>query len=486
MLVPFGEYRPDVADFQGSHSKLIINALPRGDGYGPIRAPNILTSALPARCRGMFYARKTDGTISIFAGTSVRLYQADNTALTWTDVSKGTADYSTLPATDNWQFAQFGNYVIAVQANTAPQYFDLTVSTAFDDLSGSPPSARYISVVGRFLVLSGLTSNANRVHWSGLDDVTTWTAGVTFSNFVDFPDGGVVRGVAGGEFGLILQESATRRMVYSPGATPAFQIERVGEDVGLLGPYSLIRAGSKLFWYSQIGFQAFLGDGTITPIGKERVDRTFAADLDTGSLHLLIGSQDPTGTRVFWGYKSLSGSTGLFDKILIYDYVINRWSVANVMGEYIGSMTIPGITLEGLDSISSSIDALLFSLDDVSSSVLTTPAVFNSDHKLCLFSGDNQEAILETPEQSLGDAQRVMVNGIRPISDAGTVYGSLQTRSVQGVAAVQTTESAMNAVGVCPQRIDTRYARARLRIPSGTNWTFISGCEPQFTPTGQR
>ena len=54
-------------------------------------------------------------------------------------------------STDNWQFVQFINRVIAVQANTAPQSFDLTSSSLFADLAGAPPQARYIDIVGRFV-----------------------------------------------------------------------------------------------------------------------------------------------------------------------------------------------------------------------------------------------------------------------------------------------------------------------------------------------
>src|SRR5262245_58435059 len=149
-----------------------------------------------ATCRGAFYARKADGTIVIFAATATRLWQLDNTTTNWTDVSKSGAAYSSVPSSDNWHLAQFGNFVVAVQANTAPQSFDLSSSTAFADLAGSPPSARYIAVVGQFLVLSGLVNTPNRVHWCDLGVITTWTAGTGFANTYDAPDGGIVRGVA--------------------------------------------------------------------------------------------------------------------------------------------------------------------------------------------------------------------------------------------------------------------------------------------------
>src|SRR5262249_57477085 len=122
---------------------------------------------------------------------------------------------------------------------------------------GSPAQAGYISVVGRFLVLSGLLSTPYRIQWSGLNSFnvsTSWTSGINSSDFQDFPDGGIVRGVAGGEFGVIFQEGVMRRMIYAPGAPYIFQIERIAEDKGLLAPYSLIRAGDRIFFLAAQGF----------------------------------------------------------------------------------------------------------------------------------------------------------------------------------------------------------------------------------------
>ena len=87
----FPEWRPDVAPFIGQFSATIKNVLPRGDGYGPFSSFNALTAALPAACRGFFYARNTDGSITAFAATSDRLFRLNNTDLTWIPVSKVTA-----------------------------------------------------------------------------------------------------------------------------------------------------------------------------------------------------------------------------------------------------------------------------------------------------------------------------------------------------------------------------------------------------------
>jgi hypothetical protein len=375
-LIPFLDYKPDISPYQtGGGSTVITNVLPRADGYGPMLSLVGFTSALAAACRGFFYARNSDASITVFAATSTNLYKLNNTTFAWTNVSKGGGPYSGLPSADNWQFVQFDNFVIAVNINTVPQVFDLTSSTAFADLGGSPPQARYIAVVGRFLVLSGLgSSTPYRIQWSGLNATTTWTSGVNSSDFQDLPDGGIVRGVAGGEYGYIFQETSIRRMVYAPGSPVTFNIERIAQDKGLAAPYSLINAGDRVFFLAPQGFHMIVPGTPPAPIGKERFDRTFFGDYDSGSLQLVIGCADPAATRVYWAYKSLAGQANLFDKIIVYDYALDRAALLLVSGEYLASLAKPGLTLENLDSIASGIISITNAANNGSGAIRLTLA----------------------------------------------------------------------------------------------------------------
>jgi hypothetical protein len=63
-----------------------------------------------------------------------------------------------------------------------------------------------------------------------------------------------------------------RRMVYMPGSPLVFNIERIAQDKGLMAPYSLIRAGERIFWLAAQGFQGMLPTGAPEPIGKEKFD----------------------------------------------------------------------------------------------------------------------------------------------------------------------------------------------------------------------
>lgn len=486
-LLAYGDYRPDVSDYEGQATRNVLNVIPRGDGYGPFPGFSAYAAAAPGPCRGAFYALKSDGTVVTFAGTAIRLYKLNNTDFTWTDVSAGASSYPALSSNAQWQFAQTGNLVFATQANAVLQVFDLSSATAFSNALGSPPQAAYISVVGRFLVLSGLLSTPYRIQWSGLNSfnaAASWTSGVNSSDFQDFPDGGIVRGVAGGEAGIIFQDQAIRRMSYVPGSPIIFQIDRITQDKGLYAPYSIIRAGERIFFYAGQGFHKIEPGGVPEQIGREKVDRTFLADLDKGNLQLFMGAADPRSTRIYWAYKSVSGAVGTYDKLLGYDFLLDRFFPVSVSGQYLLGISQTGLTLENLDSISSSLDALTLSLDAYATAVQPEIAQFDGSNMLGFFRGTNLEATLESAEQGT-DGNRITVRGFRPITDAPTLFGSASWRDTQLVVATAGAEVPVSPrTGRCDMMRDTRYTRFRIRIPAGTFWTFAAGVEPDLTTNG--
>jgi hypothetical protein len=479
-LLPWGEYKPDVSDYEAQATRNINNVIPRGDGYGPFQDFSIYTGAMPAAARGAFYALKSDGTSVTFAGTTTKLYRLNNTDLSWSDVSTGGGSYAALSSSAQWQFAQFGNLVFATQANAVLQVYNLSSGVDFQPCAGSPPQASYISVVGRFLVLSGLLSNPYRIFWSGLNATTTWTAGVNSSDFQDFADGGIVRGVAGGESGVIFQDQSIRRMSYVPGSPLIFQIDRIAEAKGLYAPYSIIRAGERIFFYASQGFQKIEPGGVPVQIGREKTDRTFLADLDKANLQLFMGAADPRSTRIYWTYKSISGQTGLYDKMLGYDFLMERFFPVSMTGEWLLGISQTGLTLENLDAISGSIDALTLSLDAYATAVQPELGQFSSAHRLGFFRGNNLEATLETAEQG-GDGIGIFCNGFQAITDAATHYGSGSYRQTVSAPATSGPEVLVNSrTGRCDFRRDANLQRFKARIPAGESWTFCAGVRPDI------
>src|SRR5215218_9211344 len=116
-IIPFPQYKPDVSDYQAQSGRSLLNVVARGDGYGPFKSLAAVSASLGAQCRGAFAAYKTDGSVVVFAATATELYKLDNTVFTWSKVSLGGGPYAAISGEDQWQFVQFNNLVIAVQAN---------------------------------------------------------------------------------------------------------------------------------------------------------------------------------------------------------------------------------------------------------------------------------------------------------------------------------------------------------------------------------
>ena len=569
--IPFPDFCPDLSDLGTGVSQNVMGVVPRGDGYGPFQSLVDFTQALPAACRGYFFARNADGSISVFAGTATELYLLDNTTFAWTKVSKAT--YSALVTTANWQFAQFNATVIAVQNNTVPQSFVLGSSSAFADLGGSPPQAANIAVINFFLVLTGLLSNPNRVQWCDLDGITTWTAGVGLADFQDLPDGGNCHGISGGDaFGLLFQDSSIRSLIYAPGSGVVFDIVRVSTQDSLFANYSIINAGVNTFYCSSQGFKMIAPGGTPQDIGKERVDRWFFANVDQSALQLVIGATDPTATRVYWAFKSTAGQAGLFDLILCFDWSIGqngKWSVIPCSGQYLANLARPGLTLHQLDAIApgalqvtgaadngaglirltlnqesntfftivgqnfivvqgvtgtveangrwsfniinstqidlladedgnpsafvhayaaggaigGSLDSLPFSLDSIAQGATARLSAFSAASKAGFFDGANIEAVIETDEQDTG-GDLIFITGVRPLTDASTALISIGSRLNAQAAVAYSAESALTAQGDCPQLVEARYSRAKLRIPAASAWTYARAVQPESVMAG--
>ena len=514
-MLPFGEYRPDVSDLNQAYSSVITNALPRTDGYGPVKSIEVFTAVLPGPCRGYFFAHNRDGSVAIFAGTATKLYRLDNTTFLWLDVSVGAGTYTSVDTNRNWKFAQFNDFVFATQRNAVLQKYDLTSSSAFAVNPGSPPQAGNIAVVNRFIVLCDLLTNPYRIQWSGLNDTTNWTSGTNYSDFQDLPSGGIPKAVVGGELGVILQDTEIRRMVYAPGSDVVFTIDRIHEKVGILSADAVATADNKIYLLSTKGFLMITPQGAMTPIGEEKVNRTFAALADTAATQYIQAAADPSSGVVVWTYRNANSTLAQFDGMFAYSYYLDRWAPATIAGEAVSTLAKPGLTLESLDALApgalmvtgaanngsgliritvastatlatgnvktlsavggvpnangtwtitvisgtafdlqsstfagvytsggvvgGSIDLLPFSLDDISTATLPALSFFDTTHAAGFLNGPALEATLETSEQQLAKGRRINVNGLRPVTDAATVYCALVGRdALQGTATTGT------------------------------------------------
>ncbi|MCW5615895.1 MAG: hypothetical protein KIT32_12310 [Rhodocyclaceae bacterium] len=498
MFAPFGAFAPDQPVLGQTGASVAKNVVPLTDkSYGPFPGLTTVTGALTARCQGFASFRASDGTSHIFAGDATKLYKLNADGVTWDDVSKS-GGYTT-PADGRWYFAQYGNRVMATNYADAIQSFVIGTDSAFSDLSANAPKARFIDVIRGFVVVADTWDatdgyNQNRVWWSAFGDPTSWptpggaSAAAVQSDFQDIAFGGGINGLlggVGGSDGVIFLQNAIVRMTYSgPPAVFTFQdAERGTRGTTIAG--SVINAGTFGGYLGEDGFYLFDGISS-HPIGNLKVDRWVWDSIDQTQLVRVCAAVNPKKKLIFWAFPTGS-SDGNPNRILIYNWETGWWSYADVDVEFIGKGFSAGYTLEGLDAITTDIEALPYSLDSVAyMGGRVNMAGFYTDHKFGFFDGDALAATLETGEFPIEGGRRVFVGGVRPLVDGGTITAAVGYRETPQASVTYSTATSAAADGVCPQRVSARYARARVSVAAAGTWTHAQGVEAEARQEGMR
>lgn len=484
MLVPFAEYRPDVATLNGSFTDDVLNVLCSANSYISFADFVALTAALASTPLGYFQARGLDGQVTTFAGTATKLWVLDNTALTWTDVTQAATTYGA-NADARWCFEQFGDYVVAVNINDDPQVFQLGVSTEFADLAGSPPRAAIVRAWGDFLALEQLATNANRVHWSALNDITGWTPGTNNSDYQDFPEGGVVQGSSRATNPLIFLERAIYLGTFVPGSSIIFSFVKIHDKRGAKSPYAIASRGDITFFADEGSFFQIGPDGSIADVGFEKVSRTIFGQLASADIATMVGAIDPFYSRVYWT-MDLTGA-GAYTAILIYDWLLQKWAIASQTNLGIFPAATAGYTLEGLDAVGT-LDALPYSLDSkVWQGGAPVLAAFDSTFRMGFFNGQAKEATITT--QEMGDTAGMVtrVSAIMPVIDSDAVLVSVGARFRRGDSFVWSPEVAQSSnTGMARKNSRARYHRFKARIPAGEAWSHAQGVDIKSAPSGSR
>lgn len=484
-IVPLAEWRPDYADLNSAFTGDLLNVLPADGSYLPFKSLQEFTEALGEAPLGGIITRQLNGSINIFAGSAGKLWILNNTTLAFDDVSQAATTYNAT-ADARWSFAQFGNFVIAVNVNDDPQVFELGVSTEFRDLGGSPPRAGIVKVWGDFVALMQLTSNLDRSQWSELNNAEGWTPGVNNSDFQTFPDGGVVQGSTEATNPIIFQERAIRRATFVPGSVEIFTFQKIHDLRGAKSALSIASRGAYAFYADEGGFFQIGPDGSLTNIGFEKVDRTIFETLAAADIGRIYGAVDPFFSRVYFAISK--AGTGLYDTILTFDWNLQRWTQAQATISMIFPAATVGYTLEGLDSVSASLDALPFSLDSkVWQGGAPVMAGFNADNKLVFFSGQNLEATVTTQEMGDVAGSIVRTTSTYPVVDTDQVFVSIGLRFRRSDSVTWLSEQIPSTnTGRVRKNGRGRFLRYRMRIPAGVTWHHLQALDVSTAPAGDR
>jgi len=488
--VPFSGLHQDLPALGNPGMTQAHNCVWTDGCYKQLLALSTTGDALSNRCQGAFAGRDEDGNTILYVGDSTKLYQRNSTA--WTDKSGTT--YSTQFA-GFWKFKQFESTVIATNYNNNPQKITIADGGNFSDLDSGAPKAKHVGIINQFVFLGNTTDTTNgtvpyRVHWSAIGAPDDWPALGTSEASEKQSDAenlnpayGEVMGISDGErFGLVFQETAITRFTYVGGAA-IFEVETFERSRGLIGPFAFAQIGEEVIFLSSSGFFKTNGH-QVVPIGLGRVDDVVLTNLgDEFAEDRIYAAVDLLNKLVFFSYPT--GNETNPTNLVIYNYVEDKWTTGAETVEFLFTSKTLGYTLDQLDSVSASIDALNISLDSsIWEGGRDQVAGFNTSHVFGDLSGSAKTATLDTQEAALNHGGKAMVRGVRPLVEGGTATVALLTRNLQS-----SSKSAGNAVslnsrtGMANFRSRARYHSARVSIAGGFTRAF--GADFEFEVCGE-
>lgn len=473
--IRFGPYAPDLVTLENPGLTVAKNVLPSGEYYEPFNALEASSDALSTRAQGAIYGQDYDGNSYNFVGSSTKLWLIENGLKEDVSVAGG---YTT-GADEVWSFTQWGEQILATNFANVIQTFTMGTSTDFANLGGTPPQARYITVVKDFVVVGNTFDGSDgnrptRVWNSGFGNAASWTvSSTTQANHVDLDtNAGPVKQVVGGEYGVVFQENAITRMTYV-GSPVVFQFDQVESNRGTIASGSVVKIGGLIAYLSYDGFYIFNGQNSV-PIGHNQIDRFFFSDVDLSYLYRISSVLDPYRRVIYWAYPGQGNTGGNPNRILCYNYSPNattRWTlIEDIELEILAIVSSTGYTLDTLDTYSTNLDALPFSLDSAFwTGGVVSLAAYDTNHKQAGFTGDGLSARFETGEYQLTENRRTHINRIRPLIEGNcTITAQIGYRQDLCESVTWTpSQSSLSSNRSISIRNNARYQRLRLDV-SGT------------------
>ena len=151
--------------------------------------------------------------------------------------------------------------------------------------------------------------------------------------------------------------------------------------------------------------------------------------------------------------------------------------------DYISDATTASVTVEQLDSVNASLDALSVSLD---SNLYAGGKYFlggTSGTKVVTFSGANKSATIETGDISTGG--RSLINLARPQIDNGSATVALASRTLLNEVVTFGTATAADSDNRVSLRGSGNYHRIQVN-PTGSNWKMAVAVDVDIQPQGTR
>ncbi len=272
------------------------------------------------------------------------------------------------------------------------------------------------------------------------------------------------------------------------GGSTVFRLSVISPNRGAIYGRTVCQDNRRVFFYADDGFYEIQGD-TILPIGAEKVNRFFDLNLNKGFQDRICAAVDPFNQLAMWLYPSVNNTTnttGICDRIIIYNYVTKKWSLAEASASSIFAQFVGAYTVELMDIISTNLEKINVALDtDFWSGGQMFLGAIDSDYKAAIFAGTDNESEIETDEIEPFPGLRANILGVRPFINAASTI-TVKTRERLQDTATESSSTSTVASGVNPVRESGRFVRANVKIASGTNFDHAQGVDLSLTRAGVR
>jgi hypothetical protein len=483
-MLPYGEYQPDVADTATGVSPLIQNCIPIADpqtaiAYKPF--PSFVAvpgaGALPSAPRGgISIVNPSSGNYEVYGCTSSNIYQLQ-ADYTWVSIGSG---YS-LPAEEEWSIVQFGNYLVFTNRSDGMLQYNVVTPGAITLIPGAP-KARFLFVAFDCIHALDCDGEARLMRNSATNDHTQWTPGKNNSQYQPVADGQEL--IAGGAINdataIVLQRNSIR-VLNRTGDSRLYTMNKLADNVGCVNGRTLASIGTELYFQSTDGFYKVNASG-VTPIGAQRVNRTYLDDTDPQNFFTCQAAIDPVNKLVIWLYHP---SDSLLDQYVLsaglaYSWQLNVWvdfePPADGLLSGIFQLATPGYGMDSIDGFGD-LDHLPYSLDSrFWNGGEPSLAGFSSDYKVGFFNGAAMEATLWTQTNMAEQSQNII--WVTPLDDAdGGIIGIASRDRLADTSPTLKSVTTINSGGRSPIRARGKINQGRRTISAGTAWSYARGVE---------
>lgn len=229
-----------------------------------------------------------------------------------------------------WTLDTFGDYLVGVMADDAKLYewqLDISTPTKAAAVSGSPTGSACVVTPEGFVVVLGAGGDDRKLQWCDRRNNTVWTPTATnqAGDYDIETQGQLMCGRRTRALTLIWTDLDVYAMNYI-GLPFVYDVQRVGENAGIISRGAHAAADGRVFWWGPNGFSMWDG-AAVQPMSCDVYDATIG-DLNFTQRSKVTAMTIAQFGEVWWFYPS-SGSTEN-DMAVVFNYKEGTWTLHTI------------------------------------------------------------------------------------------------------------------------------------------------------------